>query len=83
MTLLEIVPIIVTVIEMVKRFIPDEHRVWANPLIALFLGLGMSYAQGGIENLATGLGAASTAVATYKVPKMIGNTILKEDKQPI
>lgn len=80
MNMLEIIPIIVTIIEVVKRFIPDEYRKWANPAISLVLGLGIAYSQGGADALLQGLGAAAGAVGTYKLPKLAGEAIFKDNK---
>lgn len=80
MSALEIVPIIVTLIEMVKRFIPNRTRTWANPLIALSLGLGISYFNGGADVLLTGLEAAAGAVGAYKLPKIVGAKLVKDSE---
>lgn len=79
MKILEIIPIIVTLIEIIKRFIPDKYRTWANPIIAGVLGLGIAYAQGGAPALLDGLTAAVGAIGAYKIPKVIGEKIIKED----
>ena len=79
MGIFEIIPIIVTLIETIKRFIPDKHRTWANPVIAGGLGLGITYAQGGVPALLDGLIAGAGAIGVYKIPKMIGAKIINED----
>jgi len=83
MTILQIAPIVLTIVEMVKRFIPDEFRAWANPVIAVTVGLGTSYMYGGSEVmtdvLMTGLGSAGAAIGAYKIPKVIGQAIGAND----
>ncbi len=79
MTLIELFPLISVAVEVFKRFIPNKTRDWANPLLAILLGLGGAYATGGAENLVTGLGAAATSLAAYKIPKEIGKKVVKED----
>jgi len=77
---LEIMPIIVTIIEVFKRFIPNKYRTWANPVLALVLGLGIAYTKGGVPALTEGLVAAAGAVGTYKIPKVVGEEFLKSHK---
>ena len=81
MTMIEMIPTIVTIVEVVKRFIPDKYRAWANPAISLVLGLGLAYTQGGAAALLDGVGAAAGAVATYKVPKVVGGMVVKDEKE--
>lgn len=76
MNVMELLPIISIIVETFKRFIPKEARKWANPILALAIGLGGSYATGGTENLLAGLGAAVGAVGVYKIPKELGKKII-------
>jgi len=84
MTFYEIAAFVMSAIEIAKRFIPDKYRGWANPTIAVVLGLGMAYMGGGTESLKDvllqGLAGAATAVGAYKVPKLLGQAIGTEEK---
>lgn len=75
-TVVALIPVIVTLIEILKRFIPDQHRTWANPLLAIIIAAAGAYSTAGtaglLEVFVTALTAAGGAMATYKVPKMIG-----------
>lgn len=80
----QLVPLIVTIIEVLKRFIPDQYRTWANPVLAIVLGVAGVYITGGVTEvvniLMAGLLAAAGAIGTYKLPKMLGVTIGTEEK---
>lgn len=84
-TILMLVPIIVTLIEVAKRFIPDQHRTWANPVVAVIVGLAGAWQMGGtgalVDMALNALAAAAAAVAAYKVPKMVGQAIGTEEKK--
>jgi len=74
--IMKLIPQILAVVEVVKRFIPDRRRAVANPAIAAVTGLlGAWYAGGSsevFELVTTGLVAAAGAIGTYKIPKEIG-----------
>ncbi|HEY4712341.1 MAG TPA: hypothetical protein VIH69_06705 [Dehalococcoidia bacterium] len=76
LSILQIFPIVLTVVQVVKRFIPDKQRDIANPALAAIVGLIGAYVVGGqaevLGLLIEGLGAALAAIGTYKVPKEIG-----------
>jgi hypothetical protein len=75
-TIVALIPVIVTLIEILKRFIPDQHRTWANPLLAIVIAAAGAYSTAGtaglLEVIMTALTAAGGAMAAYKVPKMVG-----------
>ena len=75
MNILTLLPTILTLVEVIKRFIPDKQRNVANPVIAVGLGLLGAYAtnewHGILELLKTGLISGIGAIAVYKIPKEI------------
>ena len=75
----QLIPLIVMTIEVIKRFIPDHYRTWANPIIAIILGVVGVYAAGGMTEvvniLMAGLVAGAGAVGAYKIPKLIGQSL--------
>jgi len=83
MTFYEIAAFVMSGIEIAKRFIPDKYRGWANPALAVILGLGMAYLGGGTDSvkdiLFQGLGAAGTAMGEYKLPKLAGQALGTEE----
>jgi len=70
------IPVVLSVVEAIKRFIPNKKREWANPVLAVVTGLLAAYSFGGtaeiIELLIQGLLAAAGAIGAYKIPKVIG-----------
>lgn len=76
LSILQLFPIVLTVVQVVKRFIPDRQRDIANPVLAAIVGLIGAYVVGGqaevVGLLIEGLGAALAAIGAYKVPKEIG-----------
>jgi len=76
LAIIKLAPVILTVIEMVKRFIPDKRRQIANPVLAVITGLIGAYLTGGqaevITVLTTGVLAGAGAIGAYKIPKEIG-----------
>lgn len=72
---------VLSVVEVIKRFIPDKQRTYVNPVIAVATGLVGAYTFGGqqevVELLTTGLLAAATAIGAYKIPKEIGSKVFK------
>ena len=39
MAIVKLIPIVLSVVEMTKRFIPDEKRTYVNPIMAVVTGL--------------------------------------------
>lgn len=70
---------VLSVVEVVKRFIPDKQRTYANPVIAVVTGLVGAYTFGGqqevIELLTNGLIAAAAAIGAYKIPKVVAGEL--------
>jgi hypothetical protein len=73
--IMKLVPQILAVVEVVKRFIPDKKRTYANPVIAAVTGLLGAWYVGGsaevLEVLINGLTAAAGAIGAYKIPKEV------------
>lgn len=80
LAILKLAPVVLSVVEIVKRFIPDSKRAVANPLLAVVTGIVGAYTFGGqqevINLLLEGLSAAALAVGAYKIPKMVGKDVL-------
>lgn len=74
--ILNLVPMVLTAVEALKRFIPNERRAVANPVLAVVTGLVGAYMVGGTQEvldlLLTGVIAGAGAIGTYKIPKVIG-----------
>lgn len=72
---------VLSVVEVIKRFIPDRNRTVLNPVIAAVTGIVGAYTFGGqqevVNLLLEGLAAAAVAVGAYKIPKIIGKDVLK------
>ncbi len=66
-----------SLVEVVKRFIPDKQRTYANPIIAVVTGLVGAYYVGGqhevLSVLMTGALAGAGAIGAYKIPKEIAS----------
>lgn len=79
MSIIELFPVVLTVVEVVKRFVPDRQRTIVNPVLAVLVGLIGAYATGGTQEvlsvLMNGVGAGVAAIAAYKVPKIVGSAI--------
>lgn len=77
MAILKLAPVVLSVVEIVKRIIPDKQRTVANPVLAVVTGIIGAYMTGGqaevINILMTGLLAGATAIGAYKIPKEIGS----------
>ena len=77
MAIVKLIPMVLTAVEMVKRFIPDSKRTVANPIVAAVAGLLGAYYVGGYHEvlilLEVGGLAAAGAVGAYKIPKEIGS----------
>lgn len=76
MAILKLAPVVLSVVEIVKRIIPDKQRIVANPVLAVVTGLIGAYMTGGqaevLSILTTGVLAGATAIGAYKIPKAIG-----------
>lgn len=74
--ILKLVPMVLTAVEVIKRFIPDRKRNIVNPVLAVITGLVGAYMVGGTQEvldlLMTGVLAAAGAIGAYKIPKAIG-----------
>ena len=74
MAIVKLFPVVLTVVEVVKRFLPDNTRTYANPVIAVVTGLIGAYTVGGqtevMDALMTGLLSAAAAIGAYKIPKV-------------
>ena len=70
---------IISIIEIIKRFIPDNVRTYANPALAIFTGLAGAYYIGGSSGIAdlfmNGISAGIGAIGAYKIPKEIANKV--------
>lgn len=79
LTILKLAPLVLSAVEVVKRFIPNEKRNVANPILAVVAGLLGAYTVGGqrefLEVLTQGGLAAAAAIGAYKVPKSIGEKL--------
>lgn len=75
LAIVKLIPYVVAVVEMVKRFIPKKKRKIINPILAAITGLVGAYMAGGTEEiiniLLAGGTAAIGAVGAYKIPKEI------------
>lgn len=75
MAIVKLFPVVLTVVEVVKRFLPDRTRTYANPIIAVVTGLVGAYTVGGqteaMDALMTGLLSAAAAIGAYKIPKVM------------
>ncbi len=80
MGILELFPLVLTAVEVIKRFIPDRSRTIANPILAIAIGLLGAYATGGTAELTsvlmTGVGAGAAAIGAYKIPKVVAPNIV-------
>ena len=79
LAILKLVPMVVTAVEAVKRFIPSKQRKVVNPILALVTGCVSAYSFGGVEELLSlflsGCTAGALAMGTYSVPKALGNKL--------
>ena len=75
----QIGPIVLSVVEIVKRFVPNKERDVVNPLLAAVTGILTAYTVGGqqevINTLLQGLLAAAAAIGAYKLPKIAGQKL--------
>ena len=69
-------PGVMLVVGTIKRFISNEKRDVANPVLAVITGLLGAYMYGGQEEvlaiLLQGLLAGGAAIGAYSIPKAIG-----------
>lgn len=77
--ILKLVPMVLSTVEVLKRFIPDKKRTVVNPILAVITGLIGAYMVGGTQEvldlLMTGVLAAAGAIGAYKIPKEIGKKL--------
>lgn len=77
--ILKLAPVVLSVVEIVKRVIPDKKRDVVNPVIAVVTGLIGAYTIGGQQEVLTvlyqGVLAAATAIGAYKIPKIVGERL--------
>ena len=75
MAIMKLVPVVMSIVEVFKRFIPKKNRKVVNPILAGITGLVGAYMVGGMEEilnlLLVGGTAAAGAVGAYKIPKEI------------
>ena len=75
-----LIPVVLALVETIKRFVPEKSREIVNPILAMTAGLLSSYFIGGTAELTSvliqGLLAGSGAIALYKIPKVIGNKLI-------
>lgn len=76
MGITELFPIVVTILEVIKRFIPNKYRDVSVPALSMATGVGLSWVAGGhtagLEMLTTGLSAGAAAMGTYSGAKKLG-----------
>lgn len=74
-TIFGLIPIVLSVVEIFKRFIPDKQRTYVNPVAAMITGLVGAYFVGGQQEvlnlLMIGGLAGAGAIGAYKIPKEI------------
>lgn len=75
LAIMKLIPVIMSVVEVGKRFIPKKKRKVINPILAAITGFVGAYMAGGTEEilnlLIVGGTAALSAIGTYKIPKEI------------
>ena len=75
MAIMKLIPVIMSIVEVGKRFIPKKKRKVVNPILAAVTGLIGAYMAGGTEEiinvLLVGVTAAAGAIGGYKIPKEI------------
>ena len=75
MAIVKLIPVVMSVVEVFKRFIPKETRKVTNPIIAAVTGLIGAYMFGGTEEIINliivGGTAALGAIGAYKIPKEV------------
>jgi hypothetical protein len=85
MAIMKLVPVVMSAVEVFKRFIPKKKRKVVNPILAAITGLVGAYMVGGTEEiinvLLVGGTAALGAVGTYKIPKEISRKMGVEPRK--
>ena len=80
MSFLALIPLIVTAMEVFKRFIPAKHKDVVVPIMAVGTGVGMSWFTGGheagMDAITQGLAGAAAAIGTYTGSKSLGGKLL-------
>ena len=75
MAIVKLIPVVMSVVEVFKRFIPKKKRKIVNPILAAMTGLIGAYMTGGTEAILSlliiGGTAALGAIGAYKIPKEI------------
>lgn len=75
MAIMKLIPVIMSIVEVGKRFIPKKNRKVVNPILAGLTGLIGAYMAGGtteiLNLLVIGGTAALGAVGAYKIPKEV------------
>lgn len=75
MAIMKLIPVVMSIVEVGKRFIPKKKRKIVNPIMAGITGLIGAYMTGGtsaiIDLLIIGGTAALGAIGAYKIPKEI------------
>jgi hypothetical protein len=75
MAIMKLIPVIMSIVEVGKRFIPKKKRTIVNPILAGITGLIGAYMAGGtaeiLNLLIIGGTAALGAIGAYKIPKEI------------
>lgn len=75
LAIMKLVPVVMSIVEVAKRFIPKKNRKVVNPILAGITGIVGAYMAGGTEEiinvLIVGGTAALGAIGAYKIPKEI------------
>ena len=75
LAVMKLIPVVMSIVEVGKRFIPKKKRKVVNPILAAITALVGAYMTGGTEEilniLLVGGTAALGAVGGYKIPKEI------------
>ena len=75
LAIMKLVPVVMSIVGVAKRFIPKKNRKVVNPILAGIIGLVGAYMAGGtteiINVLIIGGTSALTAIGAYKIPKEI------------
>lgn len=79
LAIMKLIPIVMSVVEVGKRFIPKKNRKVVNPIMAVITSFIGAYMLGGTEEiinlLLLGGTAAAGAIGAYKIPKEISRKI--------
>ncbi|MCK5612739.1 hypothetical protein KAR91_63285 [Candidatus Pacearchaeota archaeon] len=84
MAIMKLIPVVLSIVEIAKRFIPKKKRKVINPVLATITGIVGAYMVGGTEEiinvLLVGVTAAAGAIGGYKIPKEISREMGIEPK---